>query len=423
MTMHSLNDSGIISNSNTSFQKINDSNISLYERKKITEGKIFVRNNLYNVTGNIVESLSSIFLKYPVDVKNEVEDSVISFFVINNIFVIETENYVISDAYLYDIETNAFKNINSYPFYKRKNEISPYLNVFVNPWYDEKNERMFLVFLKTENNSLSSSNYKYVSPEIYSTSIKKINYKKIYPIKDTSTSVYSLSNSTSKIPEINLNQFVGGSFKKNPVLDEYDFTYMVRNMNGLPFIVNEKLNYKLEKDTFVSRNPVLLKPFYYVFDNNYANPTMQYDVRGLSKTSGFIGGRDIYYLNVVGQVDNKINYTFVSNNEPFQINNIGKYIVQLDWSSYDNVNVFVGCSAINLKEVGKNILINFNSNYISLSSANESRNIFNFQKNGIFIDVNVERPNYPDSDIIIFDILPRTNDIVSGVFCNDILGS
>jgi hypothetical protein len=421
--MYSLNDSGIIPDSNTSFQKINDADISLYEKKKVTEGKIFVRNNSYNVTRNIVDSLSSIFLKYPLDVRNEVGDSVISFFVINNIFVIETKNYVISDAYSYDINTNVFKNINSAPFYKKKGEINPYLDVFVNPWYDEKNQRIFLIFLKTNNNSLSSSNYKQVFPEIYSTDVKKINYKKTYPKEDISTAFYSLSNSPSNIPEINLNQFVGGSFKKNPVLEEYDFTYMVRNVNGLPFIVNEKLNYKLERDTFVSRNPVLLKPLYYILDNNYANPTMQYHVRGISKKSGFIGGKDGSYLNIVERIENEINYGFASNNDPFQINNTGKYIVQFDWSSYNNVNVFVGCSAINFKEVGENILVDFKSNYISLSSANESRNIFNFQKDGNLIDVNMVRPNYPDSDVIVFDIVPRTNVTISGVFCDDIVDS
>jgi hypothetical protein len=419
MTIYSLNDNGIIPDSNTSFQKIDDGNVSLYDKKKTIKGKIFVRNNLHNVTRNIFDALSSIFFKYPKNVREEVEEGVIGFFVIDNIFVIETDNYVISDAYSYDIDNNVFKNINSAPFYKKKNEISPSLDVFINPWYDEKSQKIFLVFLQTGNNSLSASNYKHIFPEIYSTEVKKINYKKIYPTKETSTIVYSLSNSTSSIPEINLDQFVGGSFKKNPVLDEYDLTYMVRNMNGLPFIVNEKLNYKSEKNSFISQNLVLLKPFYYILDNNYANPTMQYYVRGICKNSGYIGGKDDYQLNVVDRVIGKTNYGFASNDESFIMNNVGRYIVQLDWSSYCGVSVFVGCSAVNLKNIGNDVLVNFKSNYICLSSANQSRNIFNFNKGNHLIDVTVERPNYPNGDILIFNIMSRSQAPLSVNFCDN----
>ena len=38
-----------------------------------------------------------------------------------------------------------------------------------------------MVFLNTIDNSLSSSNYKYISPEIYGTDLKDLKYKKIYP--------------------------------------------------------------------------------------------------------------------------------------------------------------------------------------------------------------------------------------------------
>ena len=155
MPIYSLNDNGIIPDSNTSFYNIEDENLSLYEKKKTAKGKIFVRNNLHNKTNNIVDSLSSILLKYPENIRHEIGNDVISFFVINNIFVVETENYVVSDAYSYDIDKNIFKNINTKPFYKEKKSINPYLDAFINPWYDEKNKRIFLVFLKTENNSIS----------------------------------------------------------------------------------------------------------------------------------------------------------------------------------------------------------------------------------------------------------------------------
>lgn len=151
----SLNDGGLIPNSNTAFEDFEMLDVSLYEKKNTVQGKIFVRNNYHNKVENIVDSLSSVFIKYPKDLVEEVESKSIRFFVIDNIFIVETENYVVSDAYSYDIANNDFKNTNTKPFFIKKGESNKYLDVFVNSWYDEQTERIFLVFLKTELNSLS----------------------------------------------------------------------------------------------------------------------------------------------------------------------------------------------------------------------------------------------------------------------------
>jgi len=418
--MRMLNDGGLISNSNTVFKEKESQEISLYEKKNVIQGKIFVRNNYHEKTRNIVDTLSSIFVKYPSIVKEEVENKSLKFFLINNIFVIETENYVISDAYVYDIETNVFKNTNTKPFYIKKGQINPYLDVFVNPCYDEKFQRMFLVFLTTENNSLSSSNYKHVLPEIYSTDIKKVDYKKIYPLNDTDTSVYSLSTSIGNVPEINLKEYVGGSFKKNPVLNEFNLTYMARNMNALPFVVNEKLQYQPENNTFISQNPILLKPFYYILDNNYSNPEMPYYVKGISNKSAYLGGKDDYKLKVVENVnENGLNYVFASNSDVLQINKIGKYVIQFDWESYNNVNVFIGCSAINIKDNGSDLILNYGTDFHNLSTSNENYNVFNFYIDGEMFKVDVFRPTYPDNEILYLNVHATSGTSFSANFCDD----
>ena len=71
-----------------------------------------------------------------------------------------------------------------------------------------------------------------------------------------------------------------------------------------------------------------------------------------SNKSGFIGGNSDSYLNVVESIPQKTNYVFASKNDALQINHLGKYIIQLDWESYGDVNIFIGCSYINLKEIG-----------------------------------------------------------------------
>lgn len=418
--MSMLNDGGLISGSNTVFQEREPQNASLYQRKNVVEGKIFVRNNYHGKTNNIVDTLSSIFFKYPNIVKEEVKNKSLKFFLINNIFVVETDNYVVSDSYLYDIETNVFKNTNTKPFYKKKGEVSPYLDVFINPWYDEKFQRMFLVFLTTQNNSLSSSNYKQIIPEIYATDVKKVDYKKIYPLNDTDTRVYSLSTSLGDLPEINLFEYVGGSFKKNPVLNEFNLTYMARNVNALPFVVSEKLYYQSENNTFISETPILLKPFYYILDNNYSNPEMPYYVRGISNKAAYLGGKDDYKLKIVENVDeNGLNYVFASNSDVLQINKIGKFVIQFDWESYNNVNFFIGCSAINVKDNVSDLILNYGTEFQYLSASNKVYEISNFYIGGEEFKVDVVRPTYPDNEILYLNVYSTSGTAFSANFCED----
>jgi hypothetical protein len=418
--MSMLNDGGLIPNSNTIFQERESQEVSLYEKKNVVQGKIFVRNNYHGKTSNIVDTLSSIFFKYPSIVKDEVESKSLKFFLINNIFVIETENYVVSDAYSYDIDTNIFKNINTKPFYKKKGEVNPYLDVFINPWYDEKFQRVFLVFLTTQNNSLSSSNYKQIVPEIYATDVKRVDYKKIYPLNDMDTRVYSLSTSLGVLPEINLFEYVGGSFKKNPVLNEFNLTYMARNVNALPFVINEKLYYQSENNTFISETPILLKPFYYILDNNYSNPEMPYYVRGISNKAAYIGGKDDYKLKIVENVDeNGLNYAFASNLDVLRINKVGKYVIQFDWESYNNVNFFVGCSAINVKEIGSDVLLNYGTEFQYLSVSNKVYEISNFYIGSEEFKVDVVRPTYPDNEILYVNVYATSGTAFSANLCDD----
>lgn len=415
----SIDDGGVVINSNTTFDNRDINITSLYDKKNVNQGKIFVRNNFYNKITNIRDSLSSIFLKYPSHICDEVENKCIKLFLIDNIFVIETENYVVSDKYKYNLNSNEFKTSNNQPFYCKKEGINEFLDTFVNPWYDEKNNKLFLVFLKTVENALSSSNYKYITPEIYGTDIKDVKYKKIYPLANTYTNIYSLSTSYGDIPEINLIEYCGGSFRKNSFLNEYNLTYMAKNLNSMPFIVNEKLYYKPENDTFVSETPLLLKPFYYYLDNNYSNPKLQYYVKALSNRSGYIGVKDNNSLNIVEHIPNKINYAFSSNVDVLQINESGKYIVQFNWQSYNDVNIFVGCSSINVKQVEDNLLLNFKSNLTYLTAYDELKFIFKFTVDNEEFNVNVKRPVFPDNEILYFDITPTNNISFTGTFCGD----
>jgi hypothetical protein len=415
----SLNDGGLISDSNTKFKDFEINNVSLYEKRNEVLGKVFIRNNFHNSIYNIVDALSSVFIKYPDNIVKEIEDKVIKFFVIDNVFVVETENYVASDSYIYDINLNSFKNTNTKPFYKKKVGIDKYLDSFINPWYDEKYKRLFLVFINTLENSLSSSNYKYIVPEIYSTNTSNIDYEKIYPLVESDTNIYSLSTFYGDIPEINLIEYSGGSFRKNSLLDEFNLTYMVKNLNSIPFIVNEKLYYQSENNTFSTTNPLLLKPFYYILDNNYANPEMRYYVRSISNRSGYTGLKESQHLDIVNVEKNKTNYAFASNVEVLQINQTGRYIIELDWETYRDTNIFVGCSALNVKPILNDLIINFKSNSFYVSGENKKYHVFDFETDNRTFSVSAEKPVIDDNEILILDVESTNSQEFSGTFCGD----
>jgi hypothetical protein len=413
------NDASIIPDSDTEFLNLSTNNVSLYDKKSLIHGKIFVRNNYHNTIFNIKDSLSAVFQKYPSFVKNEIEDKCLRFFLIENVFVIETKNYVISDNYTYDIEKNLFHSGNTQPFYVKKDDVFSSLDSFVNPWYDEKYDLLFLVFLKTVNNALSSSNYKYITPEIYSTKIENVRYEKIYPTNNTITTIYSLSSPYGEPPEINLVDYSGGSFRKNSPLNEFNLTYMAKNLNSLPFIINEKLIYTPKNNTFVSEYPVLLKPYYFIYDNNYSNIEMPYFVRYASNRSGYIGLKKTNSLSIVEKEKNKTNYAFSSNVEVLQINECGKYIVQFDWESYNDTNIFVGCSSFNVKRVFDNLLIKFKNNFVYLSSYNSNNEIFRFYINNEPFSVKLNRPTYPYNEILNVTVQNLSGEPYSGTFCGD----
>lgn len=413
------NDSGVIADSDTEFLNLSTNNVSLYSKKSLIQGKVFVRNNFYNTVVNLKDALSSVFQKYPSFVKKELEDKCIKLFLVDNVFVVETENYVVSDNYTYDLNTNLFNNANTQPFYVKKEEVLSNLDTFVNPWYDEKYKLLFLVFLKTVNNTLSGSNYKYITPEIYSTKIDKVRYDKIYPAANTVTTIYSLSSPYGVPPEINLVEYSGGSFRKNSPLNEFNLTYMAKNINSLPFIINEKLIYTPENNTFESEYPVLLKPYYFIYDNNYSNPDMPYFVRYTSNRSGYTGLKKTNTISIVENEKNQTNYAFSSNVDVLQINECGKYIVQFDWESYNDTNIFVGCSSFNVKRVVDNLLIKFQNNYTYLSSFNEEVEIHRFHINDNLFSIKIKRPTFPYNEILCVSVQDVSGNIYNGTFCGD----
>jgi hypothetical protein len=76
--------------------------------------------------------------------------------------------------------------------------------------------------------------------------------------------VYSLSADLIDPPQIDLFKIEGISLSKTAKTDLYNITYLAKNKNDIPFLINEQ--FRRNEPYLQSFNPLLFKPFYYVCD-------------------------------------------------------------------------------------------------------------------------------------------------------------
>jgi hypothetical protein len=359
------NDGSIMPGSNTVILSSQPISLkSTYDRKYTIPGVLYFRG-VNSLVAPASAALSAIFIKYPEQVREEMSSSVLYFNMYYDTFVIETTNYVILDSVSYDFNTSKITTNNTTGFYIPKYFTNNKLERFAGEWYSERENTLYIAFLNLLP-YLSGSNYKVLYPSIYKTSLTNINVEKIYPSTITSNfsiDSYSLSAGFAEPPQINVVEVDGISFTKSEKKSLFNFTYLAKNLNGMPLFVNEQLK-DGDWDRFLETfNPRMFRPYYFVYDNNYYNPSMPYLVKYVGSIGGTMGGQFLKsgYLDVGFKSDpEELTYLFADGIKPVQINNIGTYIVQFDWESYNEVSIFVGCSGFPIKNIGKNLIFNSN---------------------------------------------------------------
>lgn len=356
------NDGSVMPGSNTVILSADNYSIrSLYDRKYLTPG-IFYFRGVDSTVLPASAALSAIFLKYPSDIQEEMSSSVLYFNMYFDTFVLETQNYVIIDSFNYNYDSNKIIINNSAGYFIKKVFTNNKLEKFAGEWYSENDNTLYLAFTQLLP-YLSGSNYKVLFPTIYKTPLTNIKVEKVYPPANTPISInsYSLSAGFAEPPQINLTQLNGISFTKSEKKGLFNFTYLAKNLNGMPFFVNEQLkegDWDIYLETF---NPRLFRPYYFIYDNNYSNPIMPFLVKYSGTVGGTMGGQFLKkgYIDVGFESDpGELTYLFADGVRPVQINKPGTYIVQFDWESYNEVSIFVGCSGYSIKNVGSNIIFN-----------------------------------------------------------------
>lgn len=339
---------------------------SLYAKKNIIPGTLYYKNNFTTLLTEASSSLSAIFYKYPNNIQNEIYNEVLYFNLYFDTFVIETTNFVIIDSFNYDYTSNRVIATNSNGTYFSKYINSRKLEAFAGEWYSEKDNSLYISFLRLQP-TLSGSNYRLLYPEIYKSTLSQINFKRVYPeviVPSFNSTSYSLCAGLIDPPQINLFSIDGISFSKSEKNNLFNFTYLGKNLNRLPFIVNEQLK-EGDWDIYLqSFNPRLFKPFYFIYDNNYYNPLLPFLVKYNASSSGIVGGHEPIAgtLNFGQPAPSQTTYLYNDGEGTLQLNSKGTYIVQFDWESYDVASIFIGCSGYQVKNVGDNIIFNFNTN-------------------------------------------------------------
>ena len=374
------------------YNPIDDTKVS--QRKNSIPGKLYFKNVTTSVVVPASAALSGIFLKYPQTVRDQFNNNLIKFNVYYDTFVAELEDYVVIDTIDYDFVDNKIINTNIPSNYFSKFLAEKRLEKYLGHWYAESENAMYVGFLRILP-SLSATNYRALYPLIYRSPLPNIKFTKVYP--DDSIDIfktYSLSSNDTDIPEIdlfNVNSIYFSKVEKNNI---FNITYLAKNRNGMPYFVNEQL---LKAEPYLKTNyPKLFKPFYYNLDNNYANESLPFYVKYNSSNSRTVGTHknNDRIFDVGNEDTDYVVYKFKDNIEPIQINQLGTYIIQFDWETYNSANLFLGCSFYNVRNIDDNLIWN---NEIILSSYNEKRFIGSFNA----LDSYIPSPSGADNKILI----------------------
>ena len=406
---------GVTQSQETIVCKITGSNIekSIFEKRYDSPGILYFRNSITNKVHLATEALSAVFFKYPSLVREEINSTIKYFAIYGNTFVLETSNYVIVDNLNYDYDTNKITLINQSSLFLKKWKLNSKLEYFAGEWMSEEDNKMYLCFLKLDPLN-SNNNFKALYPLIYQIDIKTLDSKIICPDPDTfSVSTYSLC-AGNNTPFIDLKHLDGISFEYLKTSNLFNLTYLGKNLNSLPFVVNQQL---IQKDPFfVAFTPQLFQPLYYLVDNNYSTPDLSPFVKYTGSTTGIIGSHLFANGDFLTSTFNLsgINYLYCNGVKPLQINTIGTFKAYFDWQSYNEITIFLGCSGITLKNTGATLIWNaFTPQAVLLEK--EKPYSITVQKNNIAVNVEILR--YID-DSIKFTLTSNTPGF-TGLLCDE----
>ena len=84
------------------------------DEKKYINGEVKVRTFNNTATTTLTAAFSAVLSKYPLATRQEINNKVITFNIIEDVIIIKTDNYKIMERFKFDLDKNTFEPF--YPF-------------------------------------------------------------------------------------------------------------------------------------------------------------------------------------------------------------------------------------------------------------------------------------------------------------------
>lgn len=200
------------------------SNEDIYTKRNITLGDVYVRTGNNTIISNIDTALSANFVRFPIAVRDEIQNNLIDFDVIYDTLLIKTTNYRVIDRINYDYNTNKFIGNFLPAIYISRNQNDLSINKFGDYFYNEDYKNL-LFFNTTLSNSVSG-NLKIIYPVVYKFGLADYDFKQIYPNPDTNLTQFSITNYLS-------------GYYTDGLVDNYQYIFNPQNCDEPTVTYNE----------------------------------------------------------------------------------------------------------------------------------------------------------------------------------------
>ena len=290
---------------------------SIYERTVKSATQFHFRNSYSNLIAPVSSVLSGVYIKYTgTHILDEINSNVISFDVIKDTILIETNNYLVIEQYKYDLTDNTFSSILPKRIYLSTLNKNSSLEKNSNIWYDEKSSNIFIA-QTTLHPHLSASNFKIIYPTIYRYSLTDNNIYESFSVNtllpgassdidSNSRAVYSVlsgagfvvssisqSNPIEKNIYVNITDVDIPTICLNVENDTFTVTFFARDavdttyLYNLYFDATDRSNFSIKQlDFFVPNTDC--------FNHNIANYVETATERSLSGTTDGVLRRGIH---------------------------------------------------------------------------------------------------------------------------------
>lgn len=342
---------------------------SIYERENIQKGQVFLRYYDDSAVVSLSSALSAIFLKYPSDIKTELENSLIDFDVIFNTIILETPKYLVFDKLNFDFDRKIFDASYTKNTYFKKSNLTPILENNSNFWYDEEYKDIIfsLLTLLPEN---SATNSKILYPKVYVGNIHDLNFSKVYPKEESTVALSGL------IIDLGTQQFNPTYCDKSLLNYNHEsqiLSHIVKcyDNNLIPILINYKFvrffnNIELQKS-------IAFKPCGFIFDQNYNGTNFDQTVQHVGIFSGIVGSQP-QFLSFLASVSSLSGYNFYyAANYPLTISSAVSGFIFCDDTLTNVFNIYLGSLNLNLRDVYGTLVYDFSgSNEHYFTTLNDS---------------------------------------------------